>query len=318
MLEREPPVHTRLRKLVNRAFVSRRIDRLAPAIEQLCSDLIGTFPNDQPFDLLPAYCEKIPVIVIADLLGVPRNMADQLLKWSHAMVAMYQYNRTRAAENEAVKATNEFSAYVRELSGKRRDNPQDDLLSALVNMQAGEGEGSENLSMDELVSTVILLLNAGHEATVHGLGNSVSAILQSGPLASDLFSDETDPSNAIEELLRFDPPLHMFTRYVLEDLSFAGVALKKGQSIGLLLGAANHDVRRYANPHRLDFERGGIGHASFGGGIHFCLGAPLARLEMSIALPALFQRLPGLGLVEKPRYADRYHFHGLERLLVTF
>jgi cytochrome P450 len=315
MLEREPPVHTRLRKLVNRAFVSRKIEKLEPKMENLCRELIAAFPKGQPFDLLPAYCEKIPVIVIADLLGVPRQMADQLLAWSHAMVAMYQFNRTRKIEDQAVRATDEFSAFVRILAMDRITDPQDDLLSHLAAMVS---QGEESLSMDELVTTAILLLNAGHEATVHALGNGVKTLLENRINPMPDFATNAGKASVIEELLRIDPPLHMFTRYVLEDMEYAGQRLKKGQSIALLLGAANHDPERFPNPRVPDFNRGGEGHTSFGGGIHFCLGAPLARLEMSIALPALFRQLPGLKLARAPEYADRYHFHGLEKLLVTF
>ena len=313
MLEREPPAHTRLRKLVNRAFVSRHIEQLTPQIEVLCHELIDQFPANHPFDLLPAYCEKIPVIVIADLLGVPREMANQLLDWSHKMVAMYQFNRSRETEDNAVRATNEFSTYVRGLAEERRFDPRDDLLSALVQAESS----GESLSMDELVTTAILLLNAGHEATVHSIGNSVKCLLQSGTKVTDLFSSEQMKSRAIEELLRIDPPLHMFTRFVLEDLEFEKISLRKGQTVGLLLGAANHDPARYQHPHQLDFERGGEAHTSFGAGIHFCLGAPLARLEMGVALPILFSRCPDISLCQEPLYADRYHFHGLQNLMVA-
>ena len=171
--------------------------------------------------------------------------------------------------------------------------------------------------MEELVTTAILLLNAGHEATVHAIGNSVKLLLENRIDCANLFADEISTNAVIEECLRIDPPLHLFTRYVLEDLEFAGIGLKKGQIIGLLLGAANHDAARYPSPETLDFERGGEGHVSFGAGIHFCLGAPLARLEMAVALPILFQRLPQLHLAEDPVYADRFHFHGLERLAVS-
>ena len=174
MLEREPPVHTRLRKLVSRAFVSRNIDQLAPSIRTLCRELADKFPQGEAFDLLPAYCEKIPVIVIADLLGVPRDMADQLLDWSHKMVAMYQFNRSRAVEDEAVQATSEFSDYIRGLAKARKISPTDDLLTALT-IARSDGDA---LSMDELVTTAVLLLNAGHEATVHAIGNAVKAILE--------------------------------------------------------------------------------------------------------------------------------------------
>ncbi|MGB7286829.1 MAG: cytochrome P450 [Salaquimonas sp.] len=313
MLEREPPVHTRLRRLVNRAFVSRHIERLTPDLEALCDELIAEFPKNKPFDLLPAYCEKIPVLVIADLLGVPRTMADQLLDWSHKMVAMYQFNRSREIENAAVKATAEFDAYIRHLAELRRSSPKDDLLTGLVEAQSA----GDSLSMDELVTTAILLLNAGHEATVHAIGNSLKTLLENEIDTAALFAEKKSQDGAIEELLRFDPPLHLFTRFVLEDLEFAGVQLKKGQTIGLLLGAANHDEARYANAHQLDFTRGGEGHTSFGAGIHFCLGAPLARLEMAIALPAIFKKCPELKLAEKPVYSDRYHFHGLEKLMIS-
>lgn len=313
MLEREPPVHTRLRRLVNRAFVSRHIERLTPQIETLCHQLIDDFPINNSFDLLKAYCEKIPVIVIAELLGVPTSMADQLLDWSHKMVAMYQFNRSRDIEDQAVLATQQFSDYIKSVAVERRKEPRDDLLTALVQAESA----GDSLSMDELVTTAILLLNAGHEATVHALGNSVKAILTSDIKPEQIFCDKNRTLSAVDELLRYDPPLHMFTRYVLEDCEIEGTELKKGQTIGLLLGAANHDDTRYENPDKLDFKRGGDGHISFGAGIHFCLGAPLARLEMSLALPILFERCPNIALNQRPKYADRYHFHGLENLSVV-
>lgn len=312
MLEREPPAHTRLRKLVNRAFVSRNIEKLGPSIERLCHDLIDRFPGNGSFDLLSAYCETIPVIVIADLLGVPRNMAGQLLDWSHKMVAMYQFNRTREIEDDAVQATADFSAYISELAELRKHSPGDDLLTALVEAQSD----GEKLSMNELVTTSILLLNAGHEATVHGIGNSVKALLEDDQARQAIIKNPGNMDVAVDELLRFDPPLHLFTRFVLEDMFFEDIKLSKGQTVGLLLGAANHDSRKYANPGSLDFVRGGEGHTSFGAGIHFCLGAPLARLEMGIALRVLFDRHPGLIPDGKPVYANRYHFHGLEKLAV--
>lgn len=314
MLEREPPVHTRLRRLVNRAFVARTIDQLAPEIETLCHQLIDGFADRREGDLLPAYCEKIPVLVIARLLGVPESMADQLLDWSHKQVAMYQFNRTRAIEDAAVEATKAFSAYIRSLAEERRRDPKGDLITALVEAESA----GDRLTMDELVTTAVLLLNAGHEATVHALGNSVKALLSTPSDPSLLFADAASTRNAMEELLRFDPPLHLFTRFVLEGMEVEGVALERGQTVALLLGAANRDPGRYEAPERLDFVRGGQGHLSFGAGIHFCLGAPLARLEMATALPILFERLPGLRLLGTPRYADRYHFHGLGTLRVAF
>ena len=314
MLEREPPVHTRLRGLVNRAFVSRRIERLRPRIAALAHELLDAVAQDGEADLLPVFAEKIPVIIIAELLGVPVDMADQLLDWSHKMVAMYQFNRDRSIEDAAVAATLAFSDFIETHIDRRRSEPGEDLITALI---AAE-EAGDRLSRKELVATCILLLNAGHEATVHGLGNAIKALIENDVDVSEQFAAPASAIAAADELLRFDAPLHLFTRYVLEDLEIGGCRLRQGQSIGLLLGSANRDERRFSDPDRLDFARGGSGHVSFGAGIHFCLGAPLARLEMAVALPILFDRLKGLKLTERPVWSDRYHFHGLKALRVRW
>ncbi|MCB1464493.1 MAG: cytochrome P450 [Nitratireductor sp.] len=314
MLEREPPAHTRLRTLVNRAFVSRHVERLRPRIEALANELIDGFQARGQVDLLPAFAEKIPVIVIAELLGVPVDLGDQLLDWSHKMVAMYQFNRTRAIEDEAVRATGEFSEFIRSYVDRRRNDPRDDLITKLIEAE----QKGDHLTTDELITTSVLLLNAGHEATVHGIGNAVKALLEAGEGGSEAFATQASAMAAADELLRFDSPLHLFTRFVLEDLEFDGVRLRRGQTVALLLGAANRDPRAFAKPDRLDFARGGAGHVAFGAGIHFCVGAPLARLEMAAALPVLFQRLPGLRLAGEAVYAERYHFHGLAGLEVAW
>lgn len=313
LLELEPPAHTRLRKLINRAFLSRHIEKLKPEIEKLAHQLIDEFPHGDSFDLLSRYAEKIPVIVISRLLGVPEEMSDQLLTWSHDMVAMYQFNRSREIEDAAVIATNEFSHFMRGYIEKRRHQPADDLISLLIAAR----EDGQQLSEEELITTCILLLNAGHEATVHAIGNGTKALLQAGHKTRQEYSKFPDKYRNVDELLRFDPPLHMFTRYVLENTELAGQNLKKGQTIGLLLGAANHDELQYENPATIDFERGGVGHVGFGAGIHFCVGAPLARLEVQIALDVLFQRLPHVQLADTPSYSNRYHFHGLNNLMLT-
>jgi len=314
LLSLEPPDHTRLRTLINRAFVSRQVERLAPRIERLAHELIDDFVPKGSVELIKAFATPIPVIVIAELLGVPTDMAPQLLDWSHKIVAMYQFGRTREAEDLAVKATQEFVAYLKAYIAERRKQPADDLMSHLI---TAETEGMK-LTEDELVSTCILVLNAGHEATVHSLGNGVKAILEEGIDARAALSDGTGGERLVEEVLRFDAPLHLFTRYVLEDLEWNGLPLKKGQEIGLMLGAANRDPARFKEPDRLDPTRDPNPQQSFGGGIHFCVGAPLARLEMRVALKVLFERLPGLRLAQKPVYRDVYHFHGLERLDLNF
>ena len=306
LLEIEPPRHTRLRALVARAFTSRAVAALAPGIEALCHDLVDAFPEG-PFDLLPAYAERVPVLTIARLLGVPDADADDLLAWSHAMVAMYQAGRTRAVEDAAAAASAEFAAYLRAAVAAKRAAPRDDLLSALVAARDGE----DRLSEEELISTAVLLLNAGHEATVHAIGNGAAALLVRGlrPLG--------DPDALVEEVLRFDPPLHLFTRWAKEECEVLGHPLAAGEQVGCLLASAGRDPAAHDRPDAFDPSRAPRPHAALGAGIHFCVGAPLARLELRIALPALLARCPRLALVEAPRYAPTWHFHGMERLTVA-
>lgn len=309
MLELEPPRHTRLRSLVLRAFTSRRIAALAPEITALSHQLIDGFPEG-PFDLLPAFATRLPVIIIARLLGVPEAMADDLLRWSNAMVGMYMAGRTPEVEARAVAATESFVAFLQGHIAARRHQPADDLITSLL---AAEEEGAR-LSAPELISTCILLLNAGHEATVHTIGNGVKLLLEHGA-AKALGPDGIGP--CVEEILRFDPPLHMFTRHAYEDIEVMGHQFRRGDQVGLLLGAANRDPGVWDAAHTFRPDRPAKAHASFGAGLHFCVGAPLARLELQIALPILFARLPRLRLAEKPRYAASYHFHGLRALMVA-
>jgi cytochrome P450 len=314
LLELEPPEHTRLRSLVNRAFVTRRVERLAPSIAALADSLVDGFERRGAVDLIETFATPIPVRVIAELIGAPTDDSALLLDWSHKMVAMYQFEPTRAAEDAAAQASLDFSSYVRRLMAERRRRPRDDLISQLIAVETNEGR----LSEDELVTTVILLLNAGHEATVHAIGNGVKTILENGLVAHFATAEERTLSVMIDELLRFDPPLHLFTRYALENMEIDGVGLRKGERIGLLLGAANRDPSVFAEPDRPDLARAPNPHVAFGAGIHFCIGAPLARLELNIALPILCRRLPALAFAETPRYRDAYHFHGLEALKVVW
>ena len=310
MLELEPPRHTRLRSLVLRAFTSRRIAALQPEIAQLCHDLIDALPDGE-FDLLGLFGQRLPVIVIARLLGVPEDMGDDLLRWSNAMVGMYQAGRDRAREDAAVAATEAFVAFMRSYVDQRRKTPSDDLITALIQ---AEQEG-EKLSTDELITTCILLLNAGHEATVHSIGNGVKCLLENGAPVSTLGPDAIE--GTVEEILRLDPPLHIFTRWAYEDVAVMGTPIPKGSEVQLLLAAANRDPGVWEDPARFSPARPIKPNTSFGAGIHFCVGAPLARLELQTALPILFDRLPGLRLAAAPVYGNVYHFHGLERLMVA-
>ena len=303
MLELEPPRHTQLRALVLRAFTSRRIKSLEPEIRALAHGLIDAFPSGD-FDLLKAFCTPIPVIIICRLLGVPEKDAAQLLDWSAKMVSMYQARRTREIEEDAAQASTEFADYIRRHIQTKRAAPADDLISELI--RARDEGGS--LSEDELITTCILLLNAGHEATVHTMGNTVKLLLSLG------ITDIT--TEVVEEAIRFDPPLHSFTRYAKEDVTVFGHAFRRGEAVNCLLASANRDPAAYPYPNVFDPARKGPVNTSFGGGIHFCVGAPLARLELVTALKVLFERCPTLSPADPSEFANVYHFHGLKALMV--
>jgi unspecific monooxygenase len=314
LLALEPPDHTRLRALVNRAFVSRNVEQLRPRIERLANEIIDGFEADGGVELIRRFAAPIPAVVIAEMIGLPAGMARQLLDWSNRMVRMYVFGVTREVELDADQASRDFMEYLRGVIAERRRAPREDLLT---HMLSAEIDG-QVLSEEEVISTAILLLNAGHEATVHTTGNAVKTILEAGLDPRALFADEAQTTATVEECLRFDAPLHMFTRYALGDVEYEGLRFRTGDTIGLMLGAANRDPMRFADANRFDPFRTDGANVSFGAGIHFCIGAPLARIELQVALRTLFDRLPGLRLASEPRYNDVYHFHGLERLDVTW
>ncbi len=315
LLTLEPPDHTRLRMLVNRAFVSRNVEQLRPRIERLANELIDGFEAEGRVELLKAFAAPVPAVVIAEMIGMPADMAMQLVDWSNRMVAMYMFGVTHETELDANQASIEFMDYVRSVIAERRRQPREDLLT---HMLTAEVEG-EKLSEEEVISTTILLLNAGHEATVHTTGNGVKAILESGLDPKALFAGEKQTEATVEECIRFDAPLHMFTRYALQDVTLEnGLSFRQGETIGLMLAAANRDPARFSDANRFDPFRTDGQNVSFGAGIHFCIGAPLARIELQVAMKTLFDRLPGLRLAEEPQYKNIYHFHGLERLEVEW
>lgn len=322
LLALEPPVHTQLRKLVTRAFVNRSVEKMKPRIISYAHELVdclvekqGTTEGGQgSVDLLSHYATPLPARIIAELIGVPFQHIPDLLKWSNTMVRVYTMTQSRDEELAANTAAREFSLLVESLIDERRKQPQEDLLSHLTNTTL-EGE---RLSDAQIISTVILLLNAGHEATVHQIGNAVKAVIESPWHPKELFDGESQTRDTVQEIMRFDTPLHLFTRYALEPVELDnGVQLMPGEEIGLLLGAANHDPVRFADPQRFDPFRADGGHVSLGAGIHYCLGAVLAQLELSVALQVLFERLPDLELEQTPEYRDSFHFHGLASLKIA-
>jgi cytochrome P450 len=315
LLAIDPPEHTQMRGLVNRAFLSRRIELLRPRILQLAGELIDGFADEGPVDLLPRYAAPLPAIVIAEMIGLPAEMAPQLLAWSNSMVKMYMFGVDDAVEAEADRAAEEFVAYLRGVLAERRVEPRPDLLSHMLDAEID----GERLTDAEVIATTILLLNAGHEATVHTTGNAVTTILRSGLDPAALFATDEQTEATVEECLRFDAPLHLFTRYALDDVELdGGLALRRGEQIGIMLGAANRDPRRFDRPDEFDPFRPHGGNVSFGAGIHFCIGAPLARLELTTSLRLLFERLPGLRLTGSPTYRDIFHFHGLHAVDVAW
>ncbi len=313
LLELEPPRHTQLRGFVNTAFLPRQVEQYRPRVERLAQRLIDGFVDRGRVDLIEAYAAPLAVGVIADFLGVPVDLGPQLLAWSHDMVAIYQARRDRAIENRAVAATASFTACMSEFVTARRRNPGQDFLSQLLTAEDRHGY---RLTDDEVVTMGILLLNAGHEATVHALGNGIRAILER--VEYPAVAVAADPVGHVEEMLRFDAPLHLFTRYALADVEYAGERFRKGEQVGLLLGSANRDPTRFTEPDIFNAARSPNPHVSFGAGIHACVGAPLARLEMQVALRILFQRLSGLAIAEPVVVRDAWHFRGLESLPLSW
>jgi cytochrome P450 len=311
ILDSEPPKHTRLRRLVAGAFGRGHVQRLAPRIEELASGLLETLP-DEGFDVIGSYAEPLPVLVIAELLGVPEADRHHLRPWSQAIVRMYEVDRSEEDEDAARTACGEFAAYVEDLAAGRAKAPGEDLLTDLVQAR----DGSDRLSAHELVATAVLLLNAGHEASVNGFGNGLHSWLTAPDRPHVDATDDAAVDRLVEEFLRHDSPLHLFERTAKEPASVAGVDLQPGDKVAALLGAANRDPAVFADPDRFDPTRDPNPHLAFGAGIHFCIGAPLARLELAISLRTLLARFPELEVVEAVR-RPTFVLRGFERLVVS-
>jgi cytochrome P450 len=310
ILDSEPPKHTRLRSLVMKAFNKNRIEGLRPAITRLTQELLdGIEAKNGEFDLIADYAEPLPVKVIAALLGFPPSDEHLLRPWSQAIVKMYEVNPSATHKEEARKAASEFAEYVHGLMLERKAKPADDLITELAQVE----EAGEKLSTHELIATCVLLLNAGHEASVNGFGNGMVAAYQNSSQWELLKNKPTDVSTtAVEEFLRFDAPLHFFDRTATQDTQVGGVDIKQGQKIVSLLGSANRDEEVFANADTMDITRDPNPHIGFGAGIHFCIGAPLARLEMGISLPELFKRFPTLELDGNPIRRPTFSLRGYE------
>jgi len=318
ILDSEPPKHTRLRALVAKAFNRQKIEGMRPAVgritEQLLDAIDEKVKSGESFDLIGDYAEPLPVKIIADLLGFPESEEHLLRPWSQAIVKMYEVNPSIEYQNEAKIAAREFADYVRGLAESRKKTPGQDLISDLASVE----ENGEKLNMHELVATCVLLLNAGHEASVNAFGNGMVAALQRPDQVKLLRDDPRGITNtALEEFMRFDAPLHLFERTATTDTELGGVEIKKGQKIAALIGSANRDESVFSAPDEMDLTRDPNPHIGFGAGIHFCLGAPLARLEMSVSLPALWEKYPTMQLASEPVRRPTFVLRGYESVAIS-
>jgi len=318
ILDSEPPKHTRLRSLVAKAFNRNKIEGMRPAVERITQQLLDAInekvKSGETFDLIADYAEPLPVKIIADLLGFPESEEHLLRPWSQSIVKMYEVNPSEQYQSEAKKAAAEFAEYVRSLAEHRKINPGQDLITDLAMVE----ENGEKLNSHELVATCVLLLNAGHEASVNAFGNGMVAALER-PDQADLLrkNSRAITETALEEFMRFDAPLHLFERTATVDTEVGGVKIEKGQKIAALIGSANRDSTVFERADEMDLTRDPNPHIGFGAGIHFCLGAPLARLEMSVSLPALWEKYPNMQLAGAPVRRPTFVLRGYESVSIS-
>jgi cytochrome P450 len=310
MLIMDPPDHTRVRKLVNTAFTPKRIAALRGHIEAIVRELADAALAKGRFDLIHDIAEPLPAIVIAELLGVPAADHRQFRQWSSTLISAIA-SQDAETRRESVAAGQKIFAYLAEIIAARRREPQDDLISAMIHAQ----EESDALTDAELLATSNLLLLAGHETTTNLIGNGMLALLREPDEWRRLCADPALLPSAVEELLRFDGPVQATVRVTLEDVTIGDRKLPQGALVLVNIGAANHDPEIFENPDELDIARDPNPHLAFGFGTHFCLGAPLARLEATLAFEALIQRFPNLTLVDdRPEYRPNPILRGLRRL----
>ncbi|WP_199438963.1 cytochrome P450 family protein [Umezawaea beigongshangensis] len=310
MLNSDPPQHTRLRKLVTKAFTSRRVELMRPRIQQITEELLDSVAERDEVDLLDALAFPLPITVICELLDVPLDQRDEFRTWSNTLLS------SSSTAEEAGAASQAMAVYLADLVEHKRANPGEDMLSALIHAE----DDGDNLDRTELISMAFLLLVAGHETTVNLIGNGVLALLRNPDQLRLLREDPGLLHNAIEEFLRYEGPLNQATlRYTTEDVELGGVLIPAGEIVVVSLMGANRDAARFADPDRLDITRQPGGHVAFGHGIHFCLGAPLARLEGEIAVGTLLKRFPDLALAAEPetlRWRESTLIRGLHTLPV--
>ena len=318
LLDSEPPKHTRLRSLLVKAFNKNKIESLRPDVERLTKVLLDKIDlkleQTGTFDVIGDFAEPLPVKVIAALLGFPDEDEHLLRPWSQAIVKMYEVNPSEQTQLEAQTASQEFADYVRNLMEERKQNPGTDLISDLAAVE----EDGQKLNAQELIATCVLLLNAGHEASVNGFGNGFVALMQRDDQLQLLRNNPYGlAATTVDEFIRFDAPLHLFERTATADVEIGGVSIKEGQKIASLLGSANRDENVFENPTEMDITRDPNPQIGFGAGIHFCIGAPLARMEMTTSLPALIEKYPTMKLASEPIRRPGFVLRGYESVIVS-
>ncbi|GGZ13934.1 cytochrome P450 [Streptomyces inusitatus] len=312
ILDLEAPDHTRIRRLITKAFTPRTVAALEPTVRRLAAELVAKVVEEGGGDLLADVAEPLPVAVIAEMLGVPEADRPLLRPWSADICGMFELNPSEETARRAVAASVEFSDYLRTLIAERRRSPGEDLISALI---AAHDEG-DRLSEQEMISTCVLLLNAGHEATVNTTANGWWTLFRHPGQLAELRADHSLLPTAVEELMRFDTPLQMFERWVLDDIEIGGTLVPRGSELALLFGSANRDPARFTDPDALDLGRADNPHITFGAGIHFCLGAPLARIELLASFGELLRSAPTMRLTGEPVWNPGYVIRGVDELLV--
>jgi cytochrome P450 len=314
MLNLEPPLHTRLRRLVTEAFTPRTVEGLRSGTEERARSLLAQGREAGSIDLVGDYAQHFSLGIICGLIGVPASDEATILRWSDETVRMYEPSPSETQRRASNDAAGSFRQYLLDLVTDRRARPADDLLSALLEATVD----SERLTDDQIVSTAMVLLMAGHEAAVNATANGVAALAAHPDQWRAIHGGQVTPRAAIEEILRFDPPLQWFERWVLEDgFEVGGVAIPVGSRVALVLAAANRDPRRHADPDRFDVGRADTTHLSLGGGIHFCIGAPLARLELETTLIELARTEAELTILPPAVRRPTFQFRGYDRLVIA-
>lgn len=310
MLFRDAPNHTRLRGLVNKAFTPRMTERLRPTVVEMANYLLDARKGKMEHELIRDFAYSLPVMVITELIGVPKEDRERFRVWSDSFVTFIDFNTTQADLEAVAPSLQEADQYMRELIASKRVNPGEDLLSGLIAVS----DSGDKLNEDELVATCLLLLIAGHETTVNLITNGYHLLLKHRNEMKKLLDDPSLIENAVEEILRYDPPVLLTSRWVGEDMEYGGQQLKKAQTAIIALAAANRDPNIHESPDVFNVTRENVKHLSFASGPHFCLGAPLARLEAVIALEVLLKRVHDVEILEEPVRRNNIVFRGFEAL----